>query len=284
MHIPLVYSSVSRREQPNACPLLAALRQVDVRQNARGKTMNLEATEGNPQGGPAPFLHGASLDRAVPLREQVYALLRSAIVLGKLRPGAPISEIEIAGRLGISRTPVREAVKKLADEAMVEVFAQNGAFVAGIVRARLEESYIIRIALEIESISRAAAVIRKSHIFDLEDIIDAHETALRRQHFEDAIARDDEFHRYIAEVNGLTMLWKAVDLTKAQMDRCRLLALPSPGAGQETIAQHRTILDRLAVRDAEGSREAMRAHLQTSLRNTLALLEAVPRHPALTED
>lgn len=227
------------------------------------------------------FLQGVSLNRAIPLRDQIYTLVRKAIVTGKLAPGAPINEIEIALKLGISRTPVREAVKKVSDEGLIEVFAQNGTFVADISRKQVEEAYIIRIALELESIKRAAAIIETSQIQDLEDIIDAHETSLKRARFDEAIARDDDFHRYIAEVNDLTMLWKVVDISKAQMDRCRLLSLPSPGAGQETIAQHRAILKPLAKRDQEGSMMALRTHLETSLRNTLSYLDAEPVHRSL---
>ncbi|RFB81537.1 GntR family transcriptional regulator [Methylovirgula sp. 4M-Z18] len=212
----------------------------------------------------------------MPLRDQVYALVRKAIVTGKLAPGSPVNEIEIALKLGISRTPVREAVKKVSDEGLIEVFAQNGTFVADISRKQVEEAYIIRIALELESIKRAALVIEAHHIQDLEDIINAHETAVKRSRFDEAITRDDDFHRYIAEVNGFTMLWKAVDVSKAQMDRYRLLALPSPGAGEETIVQHRAILDALAKRDQAGAMKALETHLETSLRCTISLLEAGP--------
>ena len=144
-----------------------------------------------------------ALNRAIPLRDQVYSLVRKAIVTGKLAPGAPINEIDIATRLGISRTPVREAVKKVSDEGLVEVFAQHGTFVADIRREQVEEAYIIRIALELESIRRAAERITPSHVQDLEDIVNAHETAVKRSRYDEAIARDDDFHRYIAEVNGL---------------------------------------------------------------------------------
>ncbi|WP_084650185.1 GntR family transcriptional regulator [Stappia stellulata] len=220
------------------------------------------------------FLGGVALNRAIPLRDQVYSLVRRAIVTGKLEPGAPINEIDIATRLGISRTPVREAVKKVSDEGLVEVFAQHGTFVADIRREQVEEAYIIRIALELESIKRAAACITPSHVQDLEDIVNAHETAVKRLRYDEAIARDDDFHRYIAEVNGLHMLWKVVDISKAQMDRCRLLTLPTPGAGQETIAQHRAILEALTQRDQDASMHALETHLQTSLGNTLAYLDA----------
>lgn len=226
------------------------------------------------------FLAGVSLNRSIPLRDQVYAVVRKAIVTGKLAPGAPINEIEIATRLGISRTPVREAVKKVSEEGLVEVFAQTGTFVAEISRKQVEEAYIIRIALELESIKRATGLDTRQ-LQDLEDIIDDHEIALERGRFDEAIARDDDFHRYIAEVNGLKMLWKVVDITKAQMDRCRLLMLPSPGAGQETIAQHRAILKALGEHDGEGAMQALKVHLETSLLNTLAYLDVEQPGPSL---
>ncbi len=70
-----------------------------------------------------------------------------------------------------------------------------------------------------------------------------------------------------------------VDISKAQMDRCRLLLLPSPGAGQETIAQHRAILETLRRRDPDAAMAALRTHLETSLSNTMSYLDAAP-HPA----
>jgi DNA-binding GntR family transcriptional regulator len=219
------------------------------------------------------FLDGVILSRQLPLSDQVYTLIRKAIVMGNLPPGAPLKEPDIAGRLGISRTPVREAVKRVSDEGLIEVFAQHGTFVSGIRRAEVEEAYIIRIALESESVERAAAVITPRQLQDIEDIHQAHETAVRRARYDEAIARDDALHRAIAEVNGLHKLWKVVDVTKAQMDRCRLLSLPDPGAGLETIAQHRSIIDALRAGHPERARQAMKQHLATSLRNTLRYLD-----------
>ena len=98
-----------------------------------------------------------NLDRKSPLREQIYQLIRTLIIIGQLGPGRPVNEVEIAEQLGVSRTPVREAVKRLSDEGLINVYAQNGTFVAGISREALEEAYIIRNALELESVRRAAA-------------------------------------------------------------------------------------------------------------------------------
>jgi GntR family transcriptional regulator, rspAB operon transcriptional repressor len=216
------------------------------------------------------FLDGVTLNRSFPLREQIYGIVRRAIVTGRLLPGSAINEIEIAEKLGLSRTPVREAVKKISDEGLVDVMAQAGTFVAEISRSQVEEAYIIRIALEAESVARAAPLVNETHVDNLEDIIHRHDAALRRGWFDEAIARDDDFHRSIAEISGLTTLWKVVDNCKAQMDRCRLQTLPTPGHGSETIKQHRAIVAALSTKKVRPSVQALRVHLNTSLQNSLA--------------
>lgn len=221
------------------------------------------------------FLQGVTLTRNMPLRDQIYLLVRRAIVTGKLAPGASVNEIEIAERLGTSRTPVREAVKKVEDEGLIDVRAQAGTFVTPISRRQVCEAYIIRIALERESVRHAATVIDDDQVQRLRDIIDLHALSLKRSRFEDAIDHDDNFHRTIAEVNGYIMLWRVVDMSKAQMDRCRLLSLPSPGAGETTIAQHTAVVDALEAHDPAAAERAISEHLETSLENTLNLLSRI---------
>ena len=224
----------------------------------------------------ADLLGSATVDRVTPLRDQIYHIVRGAIVTGRLKPGDSIDEAEIAQHFGISRTPIREAVKKISDESLIEVRAQSGTFVAAISRRQVEEAYIIRTALELESITRAASVISREHIHDLEEIVRSHATAFDRKQFDEAVMRDDEFHRYIAEINGLSMLWRAVDISKAQMDRCRhLAAVSAPVNGTRTIAQHRAIIRALKAGDSEAPPAAMREHLDASLANALKLLDSM---------
>ncbi len=211
------------------------------------------------------------LKRGVPLSEQVYQVVRGLIVSGRMRPGEAVIEAAMATRLGVSRTPVREALKRISDEGLIHVFAQNGTFIAPISRKALEEAYVIRTALETESASRAAGRLPAAATEAFEDNIAAHERAIERRHFAEAIRLDDTFHRMIAEVNGLHMLWRAVDISKAQMDRGRHLAIPQPGLGAVTIRQHRLILDAMLAGDGPLAAECMREHLATSLRNTLEI-------------
>ena len=224
------------------------------------------------------LLGNAAIDRVTPLRDQIYHIIRGAIVTGRLKPGDPVEEAEIARYLGISRTPVREAVKKISDEHLIEVRAQSGTHVAAISRRQVEEAYIIRTALELESVARAAPLITPAQLNDLEDIVRGHARAFERKLFDEVITCDDQFHRYIAEINGLSMLWRAVDISKAQMDRCRhLTAIAGPAYGNRTIAQHRAIIRALSSGSRETSLIAMREHLDASLTNALKLLEAMPQ-------
>jgi DNA-binding GntR family transcriptional regulator len=214
-------------------------------------------------------LNASTLNRALPLRAQIYNKVRNMIVVGRLKPGEIINEAAIAEALGVSRTPVREAVKRISDEGLVTILAQTGTYVAPISRADIEEAYVIRRALEMESTRRAAAKMTSQAAELLEDNMVAHRLAILRGRYAMAIQHDDDFHRSIAEICGMPMIWRAVDISKAQMDRGRYLAIPKPGYGEETIEQHKAILDALKRHDAEDAAQAMENHLETSFRNTL---------------
>ncbi len=214
---------------------------------------------------------GPLLKRGIPLSEQVYLIVRGQIVSGGMRPGETVIEAALATRLGVSRTPIREALKRLSDEGLVQVFAQNGTFIAPISRKALEEAYLIRTALETVSASHAAGRLSPAAMESFADNLSAHELAIGRKRFAEAIRLDDAFHRMIADVNGLHMLWRAVDVSKAQMDRGRHLAIPEPGLGAVTIRQHRLILEAMSAADVSGAARSMREHLETSLCNTLEI-------------
>ena len=220
-----------------------------------------------------PRFSEIALDRKLPLRDQIYDVIRRSIIIGELRPGQALNEVEIAKQLGVSRTPVREAVKRISDEGLIDVFAQHGTFVTRIGREAVEEAYIIRSALELESVRRAAGGMTSQHEEALEDVIAMHETAIVRRRFADAIRLDDQFHRHIAEINGLSMLWRAVDISKAQMDRGRYLRFPGPAGARllsnSTARSFRPFM--IAARSV--AVEAMRRHLNTSLANILSLLD-----------
>lgn len=220
------------------------------------------------------------LDRTRPLRDQVYSVLRELIITGRLSPGAPVDEKGIAAWLRVSRTPVHEASKKLSDERLVTVRAQSGTTVSRLDRHEIEQSHVIRRALETEAAHHAAARVSEDWLNRLEDVQLLHAAALERRGFVDAIRQDDAFHRIVAEMSGYPMLWRAIEISKAQLDRCRHLTVPIEGRGEATLHEHEAIIGALRRGDPAASREAMRAHLDGAYAKTLDYIEQALAEPA----
>ncbi len=221
-----------------------------------------------------PTFSKARLDRKRPMREQIYLLMRGLILTGKIKPGENIDEKAIAALLKISRTPVREAVKKLSDEHLVDVIAQSGTKASLIDRHEVEQAYIIRKALEMESAAQAAPRMTDADAEHLSDLLLKHSRAIERLDFEEAIGIDDRFHRSIALISNLPRLWLTVEISKAQLDRCRHMMLPRIGEGAATLEQHREIIRALVSRDANRARAAMGDHLEKAYGNTVKMLSA----------
>ncbi len=211
--------------------------------------------------------------RPVSLRERIYEILRKRILTGEVAPGAIIDEKALASAFNVSRTPVREAVKKLTDENLVEVKAQSRTFAKPIDRKHIHEAFLIRRALEIESIGLAAERVTKDDLLRLEDIHMLHGLALQRRRFVEAIGLDDSFHRAISGISDLPRLWQAIEVSKAHLDRCRYLTVPRPGQGEATLVQHRAIIKALEQRNAANARKAMADHLDKAYRGIVEFLD-----------
>lgn len=235
--------------------------------------MNTMWIDPRPEGSPAP------LDRSRPMRDQLYAIIRRRILTGEILPGQVVNEKAIAAEFGVSRTPVRESIKKLGDEGLVDIAPQAGIYATRISRAQVDEAHIIRGALEVENVRRAAARMNPDEASRLEDIQERHRRAIARNRFQEAIDIDDAFHHRISVVSGLPTLWRLVAISKAPLDRCRHMTIPEAGKGEETLAQHAAIIEALRARDAEAAGAAMRRHLETAYATTRAFLD---RHLEMT--
>ena len=212
------------------------------------------------------------LGRKSPLRDQIYVYIRDLILTGRIRPGDVVDEKLIAMQLHISRTPVREAVKKLSDENLIDIVAQSSTRAAQIDPHEVEQAYIIRRALESEIVGQAALHVTKSDIDNLTGILSTHARAIERKRYTLAIKTDDNFHRKISEIGNLPRLWQTVEISKAQLDRCRYMMLPRPGEAKATLTQHQAIIYALSTKKPEKARAAMLEHLDGAYNNTLKFL------------
>ena len=246
---------------------------------ATGNTRRTKPTSASPQCQPAaPEAAGAALARPLSLASRIYEIARKRILTGELAPGGTIDEKAIAVEFGVSRTPVREAIKKLADENLVEVRARSRTLVKPIDRSLIHEAFLIRRALEVENIGHATARVTKADLHRLDDALMLHTLSIQRRQFVEAIGLDDGFHKLISQISGLPRLWHAIEVSKAHLDRCRYLTVPRPGLGEATLVQHRAIIKALAKRDAADARQAMADHLDKAYQGIVSFLDqAEPR-------
>ena len=206
-----------------------------------------------------------ALDRAQPLSAQIYDLLREAIVTMAVLPSDVIFERALSETLGISRTPVREALQRLAREELVTIAAQSGTFVAPVLREQFTEGALIRRVLESASIRRAAELITARELDTLHDIHEVHRRAIERGDPVEAIRQDNRFHAAVGAAARLPKVLQLIDLVRAPIDRVRYVTAREPEEGAMTLAQHQCVLDALVKHDPDAAERALLAHLDDAL-------------------
>jgi DNA-binding GntR family transcriptional regulator len=219
-------------------------------------------------------------DRSALASAQAFAMLRHAVVTLKLRPGQAFSEQEVAQQLGVSRTPVREAVIRLAEADLLEVLPQRGTFVRKISVKAVKDARFVREAIELAVLREAVGRLPAAFFARARDLIAAQRAAAAADDLERFLDLDDAFHRSFADAIDRAHAWSVVEGQKAQMDRVRFLSLPGATPIGRLIDQHETVLDAAERADAAASEAAMRTHLS----EVLAALEPLrQRYPDLFE-
>jgi DNA-binding GntR family transcriptional regulator len=225
----------------------------------------------------APF--GALDLREASKGERVYETLRRRIRELALPPGAPLRKDEIAAELGVSRAPVSEAIARLAEEGLVEVFPQHGSFVAPIRAADVRDSLFIRTALETEAMRRLAPGVDADLVRRLDDNLVRQAHALAIGDLPRFYDLDEMLHALLFAAVESPRALRLLDAARAPLDRMRRLALPEPGRPEATLAEHRRLVDAVRTGDAEFAASAMRVHLAMvarSVERELAKLEETP--------
>jgi GntR family transcriptional regulator, rspAB operon transcriptional repressor len=203
--------------------------------------------------------------RAATASARIYSDLRSQLVSLQRRPGEAISEAEIALSYGVSRTPVREAILKLSDEGLLEIFPQSGIFVSRIPMAALPEAIIVRKALEETTAQLAAEHATTSQILILHAILERQREANAANDRDAFHHADESFHATIADVAGHPGIWTLIQQVKIHVDRYRRLTLPQQGRIARAIEEHEAILGAIEAHDPARARIAMQTHLERLL-------------------
>jgi DNA-binding GntR family transcriptional regulator len=224
-----------------------------------------DAVKGGAQGAgrSATSAGNFATDRRLPAAEQVYRMLRNEIITCRLAPYEAISENRICGMFGVSRSPVRIAVTRLAEDGLIEIFPQRGTFVAPIKMRQVREAQFARSALEVALAEEAARQWSERESEEIERNLKNQVIQARTGDNWNFFLENESFHQIIARAARLQGVWATVQSVKTIWDRIGHIANRVPAHTMEIIAEHEAIVRALNDRSPEAASAAMRAHMQS---------------------
>ena len=216
--------------------------------------------------------------RTGPARTRVYAALRDAIVSVALEPGRQLSENELAAWLGVSRTPIREALQRLGEERLVAVVPQLGTFVTRISSSAVGDAQFVREALECAAIREAAVAASQADVAALEAIVADQDRTREEADFDRFYILDDALHRALCDLSGHGIAWSLSQRASGHLNRVRHLSLPMPSYLDEMIAEHRAVVAAVAAHDPDAAERELRHHLRMVLSSVPAIRTEHPEY------
>ncbi len=223
-----------------------------------------------------PKLLPIKLDNYKPLREIVFETMREAIIQGSLEPGERLMEIQLAEEMGVSRTPVREAIRKLELEGFVVMVPRKGAYVAGISVKDIVDVFEVRAALEALAAGLAAERATTDELDEMERaslyIYEAEDGLI-----DNIVERDSDFHDLIYKSSRNQRLIQIITLLKEQIQRFRTTSLSQPGRIKHAVDEHKGIIEAISEHNVEMASLLAREHIETALQTFLNAMEDIKR-------
>lgn len=195
------------------------------------------------------------------LAQRVHASLREAILSMSLRPGDILRKPEICETLGVSRSPVSEAVARLAVEHLVRIVPQAGTYVARFSLEEVREGAFLREALELAAVELVAQRVTDEQLVLLRRNLRLQEALVADGDVAGFYQTDSAMHELILSLTGFRRVASLADSAWVHVNRARQLLLPARGRVQATLDEHRAIIAAIEARDPSAAREATRAHL-----------------------
>jgi DNA-binding GntR family transcriptional regulator len=196
------------------------------------------------------------------MREEAHARLRDAIMGVRLLPGQAVSENEIVDMLQVSRTPVREALQRLANEGLIHVVPQVGTFVARMDLARIREALFMREAIECAALARIPAKLDKGSLESLQATVADHRRGIRNANRPLVFEADDAFHRALLDLAGVPGVWRYVREAREMHGRIRALSHTEYDSARRSAAQHAAVIAELAAGRKAGAIDILREHIR----------------------
>ncbi len=201
------------------------------------------------------------------LRGRVFNKLREDILSGQYHENEELRENTIGQELGVSRTPVREALRQLELEGLVTMIPNKGAYVTGITSKDIHDIYIIRSYLEGLCARWACENITEAQIEALEEVLYLSDFHARRSHHEQLVELDNKFHDLIYKASGSKILDHVLSDFHRYVERIRKITLAVPDRASKSSQEHAAILDAIRKRDGNLAEELAHEHIMKTIKN-----------------
>ena len=210
-------------------------------------------------------------------RDYAYRMIKDNIIRLELEPGCPISENELAAELGLSRTPVREALIALARAKVVEITPQKRSIVAPIDEALVEEARFVRDVLECGVVELCCSLATETDLLLLEENVKIQETYLRTGPLESIHDLDNQFHKHLFTIVEKLEAYEMIQNLAVHFDRIRTIALNGIH-DLDIVDDHRRILEAMRNRDAATAVAVMRLHLNRAKVDSVSIRKKYPQY------
>lgn len=207
------------------------------------------------------------------LSEAVYEVIREWLINETLMAGTKMKEEGIAKQLGVSRTPVREAIHKLEREGLVEIIPRYGTFIVSISPKDAQEIYDIRGALEALALRSGFSRIDKSKLLEMRELHKRCEEPVKKGDLDSFIEVDAKFHDLITKASGNDRLIRLMGNLKNQIRMSKLESLSVPGRAEKSLKEHENIISAVFEGDKEKAERLVREHSDKAKENLLRLLK-----------
>ena len=210
------------------------------------------------------------------LAQKVYMSLKQAILTLAFRPGELMQKPDICAELGVSRSPVTDAMARLASEGLVDIVPQAGTYVTRFSMAEIREGAFLREALELAAVERVAQTISEEQLVLLRRNLRIQEALMEDGDTAGFHQMDSRMHELILSFTGYRRLAALAETSWIHVNRARHLNLPMPGRMQATLTEHKAIVAALEARDPQAAREATRHHLSQLIKQLEPLVAERP--------
>lgn len=209
------------------------------------------------------------MNEFLPLRDVVFNTLRQAILTGELKPGERLMEIHLANKLGVSRTPIREAIRKLELEGLVTMIPRRGAEVAQITEKSMNDVLEVRRAMDALCVELACERITQEELEQLKEACDGFEAAVKTKDAKKIAQADVELHDIIVRATGNQRLIQLVNNLSEQMYRYRFEYIKDSSQHERLVEEHRIIYRSIVQKDKETASQAAKTHIDNQERSII---------------